>query len=81
MSAQPATPQPWAILRPHRIRWAECDLYGHVNHAAYLTLFEDLRVDHWQALTGAPSASRTRWNWPAASRPSAAPPSCTPMRC
>lgn len=44
---------PWAILRPHRIRWSECDLYGHVNHAAYLTLFEDLRVAHWQALTGA----------------------------
>ena len=45
--------QPWAILRPHRIRWIQCDLYGHVNHAAYLTMFEDLRVDHWQALTGA----------------------------
>lgn len=42
---------PWAIIRPHTIRWAECDLYGHLNHAAYLTLFEDLRVDHWQALT------------------------------
>jgi acyl-CoA thioester hydrolase len=47
------TEQPWTILRPHRIRWIECDLYGHLNHAAYLTLFEDLRVDHWQALTGA----------------------------
>ncbi|WP_270934105.1 acyl-CoA thioesterase [Falsiroseomonas oryzae] len=44
--------QAWTILRPHVIRWSECDLYGHVNHAAYLTLFEDLRVDHWQALTG-----------------------------
>jgi acyl-CoA thioester hydrolase len=43
--------QPWTILRPHRIRWSECDLYGHVNHAAYLTLFEDLRVAHWEALT------------------------------
>jgi YbgC/YbaW family acyl-CoA thioester hydrolase len=42
----------WTIRRPHRIRWAECDLYGHVNHAAYLTLFEDLRIAHWQALTG-----------------------------
>ena len=48
--------QPWTILRPHRIRWIECDPYGHVNHAAYLTLFEDLRVDHWQAMTGAPIA-------------------------
>ena len=42
----------WTILRPHRIRWSECDLYGHVNHTAYLTLFEDLRVEHWEALTG-----------------------------
>lgn len=42
----------WTITRPHVIRWSECDLYGHVNHAAYLTLFEDLRVEHWQALTG-----------------------------
>ena len=46
------TGQPWTILRPHRIRWSECDLYGHVNHAAYLTLFEDLRVALWEALTG-----------------------------
>jgi len=43
----------WTIERPHRIRWIECDLYAHVNHAAYLTLFEDLRIEHWQALTGA----------------------------
>jgi len=43
--------QPWTILRPHRIRWSECDLYGHVNHTSYLTLFEDLRVEHWEALT------------------------------
>jgi acyl-CoA thioester hydrolase len=43
----------WALRWDHRIRWSECDLYGHVNHAAYLTLFEDLRVAHWQALTEA----------------------------
>lgn len=47
---------PWALRRPHRIRWSECDLYGHVNHAAYLTLFEDLRVAHFEALSGAPIA-------------------------
>ncbi|MBU8537571.1 acyl-CoA thioesterase [Falsiroseomonas tokyonensis] len=41
------------MIRDHVIRWSECDPYGHVNHAAYLTLFEDLRVAHWQALTGA----------------------------
>ena len=42
----------WAVRRPHRIRWVECDLYGHVNHAAYLTLCEDLRVSHWLSLGG-----------------------------
>jgi acyl-CoA thioester hydrolase len=41
------------MIRHHVIRWSECDPYGHVNHAAYLTLFEDLRVSHWQDLTGA----------------------------
>ena len=40
----------WHIVRRHRVRWAECDLYGHVNHAAYLVLFEDLRVEHWLSL-------------------------------
>lgn len=42
----------WALQVPHRIRWAECDQYGHVNHAAYLTLCEDLRVAHWLRLGG-----------------------------
>ena len=40
----------WHMARRHRIRWAECDLYGHVNHAAYLILFEDLRIEHWLSL-------------------------------
>jgi acyl-CoA thioester hydrolase len=44
--------QAWTLRLPHRIRWSACDLYGHVNHAAYLTLFEDLRVADWQRLTG-----------------------------
>src|SRR5918997_1517202 len=42
----------WAVARRHAVRWAECDAYGHVNHAAYLTLCEDLRVGHWSALGG-----------------------------
>jgi acyl-CoA thioester hydrolase len=44
----------WSVVREHEVRWSECDLYGHVNHAAYLVLFEDLRVDHWRGLTGRP---------------------------
>lgn len=42
----------WTISKAHRIRWSECDLYGHVNHAAYLTLFEDLRIDYWAGRSG-----------------------------
>ncbi len=40
----------WSATRAHRIRWAECDLHGHVNHAAYLVMFEDMRVAHWESL-------------------------------
>ncbi len=42
----------WAVVREHVIRWSECDMYRHVNNAAYLTLFEDLRVEHWRRLSG-----------------------------
>ena len=42
----------WAMARRHRVRWAECDQYGHVNHAAYLTLCEDMRCSHWLSLGG-----------------------------
>jgi acyl-CoA thioester hydrolase len=37
----------WGIWKEHVIRWAECDIYAHINHAAYLTLFEDMRVEWW----------------------------------
>ncbi len=40
----------WAAVKPHRVRWAECDLHGHVNHTAYLVMFEDMRVAHWESL-------------------------------
>jgi YbgC/YbaW family acyl-CoA thioester hydrolase len=40
----------WSMAKRHVIRWAECDLYGHVNHAAYLIMFEDMRVEHWASL-------------------------------
>ena len=36
--------------KTHRVRWAECDMHGHMNHAAYLILFEDMRVAHWESL-------------------------------
>lgn len=37
----------WTQARRHRIRWSECDMHAHVNHTAYLVLFEDLRVAWW----------------------------------
>ncbi len=40
----------WQPEKTHRIRWAECDMHGHVNHAAYLIMFEDMRVAHWESL-------------------------------
>lgn len=42
----------WPVLRPHAVRWGECDAYAHMNHAAYLVLCEDLRVAQWVALGG-----------------------------
>ncbi|MCS6892012.1 MAG: thioesterase family protein [Rhodovarius sp.] len=39
-----------AITRRHRVRWCECDMFGHVNHTAYLLWCEDLRVAHWESL-------------------------------
>ena len=43
----------WAIWREHTIRWAECDIYAHVNHAAYLSLFVVMRFDGWVVAGGA----------------------------
>lgn len=48
----------WSVARPHRIRWSECDPHAHVNHTAYLTLCEDLRVAHWLSLGGGFGADR-----------------------
>jgi len=42
----------WTQARRHRIRWSECDMHAHVNHAAYLILFEDLRVAWWLGVGG-----------------------------
>jgi acyl-CoA thioester hydrolase len=43
----------WGLWREHTIRWAECDIYAHINHAAYLTLFEDMRIEWWLGAGGA----------------------------
>ena len=37
------------------VRFRDCDAMGHVNHAVYLTYFEQARLTFWRELTGAPS--------------------------
>jgi acyl-CoA thioester hydrolase len=33
------------------IRYSDLDPYGHVNNAAYLEFFEEIRISYWRALT------------------------------
>jgi acyl-CoA thioester hydrolase len=40
----------WFHARRHRVRWSEVDMFGHANHAAYLTWFEDARNAYLEAL-------------------------------
>jgi len=40
----------WFHAHRHRVRWSETDMFGHANHAAYLTWFEDARNAYLEAL-------------------------------
>jgi acyl-CoA thioester hydrolase len=33
-----------------RVRWGDCDAFGHVNNASYLSYFEEARIDYWKAV-------------------------------
>lgn len=35
-----------------QVRFSDCDLLGHVNHAVYLTYFEQARSAWWRSLGG-----------------------------
>ena len=37
------------------VRFRDCDAMGHVNHAVYLTYFEQGRLTFWREVTGSPS--------------------------
>ena len=37
------------------VRFRDCDAMGHVNHAVYLTYFEQGRLTFWREITGSPS--------------------------
>lgn len=33
-----------------RVRWSDCDAFGHVNNASYLSYFEEARIDYWKTV-------------------------------
>jgi acyl-CoA thioester hydrolase len=33
-----------------RVRWGDCDAFGHVNNASYLSYFEEARIDYWKEI-------------------------------
>lgn len=40
-------PEPWAFGMADRVRFGEIDVLGHVNNAAYLRWFENLRIHYF----------------------------------
>ena len=42
-------PAPWAFGMADRVRFGEIDVLGHVNNAAYLRWFENLRIHYLEA--------------------------------
>lgn len=39
----------WLIRLPLTVRFRDCDPYGHVNNAVYLTYLENARFELWRA--------------------------------
>ena len=48
-------PTDYAYRHRLSVRFRDCDAMGHVNHAVYLTYFEQCRLTFWREVTGAPS--------------------------
>jgi acyl-CoA thioester hydrolase len=46
----------WAFAIRHRVRWSECDPFGHANHRAYFEWFEEARNRYLEAV-GLPALS------------------------
>jgi acyl-CoA thioester hydrolase len=40
----------WSFAIPHRVRWSECDPFGHANHRAYFEWFEEARNRYLEAV-------------------------------
>ena len=41
-------PEPWTFGRADRVRFGELEVLGHVNNAAYLRWFENLRIHYFE---------------------------------
>jgi acyl-CoA thioester hydrolase len=63
MTAPPPSPPPgaaelagfgvapgWWFACRHRVRWSECDPFGHANHRAYFEWFEEARNRYLEAV-------------------------------
>jgi acyl-CoA thioesterase FadM len=48
----------WSFAIRHRVRWSECDPFGHANHRAYFEWFEEARNRYLEAV-GLPALSRS----------------------
>jgi acyl-CoA thioester hydrolase len=40
----------WLFAIRHRVRWSECDPFGHANHRAYFEWFEEARNRYLEAV-------------------------------
>jgi acyl-CoA thioester hydrolase len=40
----------WSFAIVHRVRWSECDPFGHANHRAYFEWFEEARNRYLEAV-------------------------------
>lgn len=49
----------WSFAVPHRVRWSECDPFGHANHRAYFEWFEEARNRYLDAVGLAPLSQTT----------------------
>jgi YbgC/YbaW family acyl-CoA thioester hydrolase len=49
----------WSLAIRHRVRWSECDPFGHANHRAYFEWFEEARNRYLEEVGLAPLSPET----------------------
>jgi acyl-CoA thioester hydrolase len=45
----------WLYHHRLTVRFSDCDVLGHVNHAVYFTYFEECRMNWWRSIGGGAS--------------------------